>query len=72
MKRGIDDVRTAAMCFVCAHALVGVLIDWTGRPLCPHLGVEARVLTHITDVDGESRGGHQLSDAVIDQPIGTR
>lgn len=49
-----------------------VLIDWTGRPLRPHLGIEAWVLTHVTDVDGQSRGGHQLSDAVIDQPIGTR
>lgn len=41
-------------------------------PLCPHLGVEAWVLTDITDVNRKARGSHQLSDAVIDQPVGTR
>lgn len=40
--------------------------------LCPHLGVEAWVLTDVTDVNRKSRGRHQLSDAVINQPIWTR
>lgn len=36
------------------------------RSLCPHLGVEARVLTDVTDVNRKPRGSHQLRNAVID------
>lgn len=35
-----------------------------------HLGVEAGVLVGVDDVDGLTRGRHQLGDAVVDQPIG--
>lgn len=56
--------------FVLVHELGSIL--WRGQTGRAHLCVKAWVLAHVADVDGQTGGSHQLGDAVIDQPIGTR
>lgn len=40
-----------------------------GAGVFAHLCVEAGVLADVADVDRKPRGSHQLSNAVVDQPV---
>ena len=49
--------------------LVSGSVD-VGERRVSYLSVEARVLVRVADVHWQTRGRHQLGDAVVDQPIG--
>lgn len=60
--------------FICSNIctfILGMRASEEDKEICTitYLSVKAGVLTHITDVDRQPGGCHQLSDAVIDQPV---